>query len=175
MKNTPASGLIQPGTITKAWHSAGALGVGWNSLALWDNCFPKLNVSRQGARAEIQPTASGALSGRALPADCDRGFFPSTQLRWNTCGVLSPVLRLPVRERGTYWSKSNGGQWRWLKDWSVSLKGEAERAGTIQPQEGKAAQRILSICINVWLWGVMEKETDFSVESYRGKRINSHK
>lgn len=70
-----------------------------------------------------------------------------------------------TRGSGTYWNKSNGGQWRWLKDCSVSLKGEADRDGTVQPQEEKAAQRALSICINVWLWGVMEKETDSSLWS----------
>ena len=76
-----------------------------------------------------------------LPAGCVRWSFPSAQQWW---GYIWSAGSSSERDR-THWSKSNEAPQRWLR---TIIHMRRDRAGTVQPGEGKAQERILSMCRN---------------------------
>lgn len=68
---------------------------------------------------QSRPTAPCAALGRTLPACQGRSSFLSAQHWWDTSGVLGPVLRSPVKERLSNWSKPSGNPPWWLDIWNL--------------------------------------------------------
>lgn len=62
--------------------------------------------------------------------------FPSTQCWWGHTWRAEFNSRLS--STGKTWTESNEGPWRWWSNWSTSSVRKAERAGPVQPGEGKA-------------------------------------
>lgn len=93
-----------------------------------------------------------SASWAALPAGRERWSFPSAQPRWDTFGVLCPVLGSPVQETPTGKSLAKGQEGVWGTG-EPDGRREAKRAGSVQPGT-RSLRGFLLTNINTWWNGV---------------------
>ena len=120
------------------------LGRGWIKSRIWMIwvCWLKKDdINHQGALAAQKDNGILGWSREAWPADQGRWFCPSTLLSWDlTWNTASGSGPLSTRRTLNWWSGFRGGSWGWRAG-APPLRGQAERAGALQPREEKVLRK----------------------------------
>lgn len=119
--------IVLPFSETSTGWGNGLTGIHQSLIETWEGITPCARQSRRLttlAEKDLCPCTKDNQKphalGRGLPATWGRWSFPSSQLWWDTPGVLCSAMGFPVKER--HWSKPSEASSWWWWDGTIQCK-----------------------------------------------------